>query len=93
VPAATVRRATAVLAALEQRGALTETAELPLFASTHSAQPQLAPPLPDLANPIVLELAAIDPDKLTPRDALETLYRLKSLLPVHGNGAETTAMG
>jgi hypothetical protein len=38
--------------------------------------------LPDAANTICGALDAIDPDKLTPREALETLYRLKSLLPV-----------
>lgn len=87
VPAPTVRRAGALLAALEKRGALTESAELPLFA-------RIVPPveqvrdnqhetsLPDAANTICGALDAIDPDKLTPREALETLYRLKSLLPV-----------
>jgi DNA mismatch repair protein MutS len=43
-----------------------------------------APPAPAPApTPSVLEeaLAAIDPDTLTPREALDALYRLKKLHP------------
>jgi DNA mismatch repair protein MutS len=32
-----------------------------------------------LANLVATELAALDPDVLTPREALDALYRLKSL--------------
>jgi DNA mismatch repair protein MutS len=81
VPAPIVRRAAALLTALEKRGSLTENAELPLFARIASDEAQ--PPdrlLPELEHPICVALNAVDPDKLTPREALETLYRMKSLL-------------
>jgi DNA mismatch repair protein MutS len=44
---------------------------LPLFAS--AAVPEHAP------DPILSALEEIDPDSLTPREALEALYRLKRL--------------
>ncbi len=83
VPAPVVKRAAQLLAGLEKgggRGAKVET--LPLFA----AAPHALAPAPEAAEPDRLrdELAAIDPDRLSPREALETLYRLKSLLPVSG---------
>jgi hypothetical protein len=34
-----------------------------------------------------MALAELDPDRLTPREALDALYRLKALLPVCGTGA------
>ena len=74
VPAPVVRRAGALLAALEARaGDLTDAGALPLFAT--------ARPAPEAADPVRNSLAAIDPDRLTPRAALETLYRLKAMLP------------
>ena len=77
VPAPVVRRAAALLAALESRaGDLTDAGALPLFAA---APPRPAPP--PAADDLQAALAAIDPDRLTPREALETLYRLKTMLP------------
>ncbi len=74
VPAPVVRRAGVLLAALEKRaGRLTEAAALPLFA----AAPDPTAPAPD--DPLRLALAAVDPDKLAPRAALEELYRLKAI--------------
>ncbi len=87
VPATVVKRATALLAALEKRaGRLTDAAALPLFAA--------AAPEPDVASeaatdPLREALAAIDLDELTPRAALEELYRLKSLGAV---AAHTTSL-
>jgi DNA mismatch repair protein MutS len=83
VPHSTVRRAANLLAALEKRGALTEDAELPLFARAaphleHSSDAIITDPWRPLSD----ALAAVDPDQLSPREALETLYRMKSLLPV-----------
>ena len=78
LPAAVVQRAEAVLEILEkgdQAGALARLADdLPLFSATVRAA---AP-----AEPSALEtaLAAINPDELTPKEALEALYRLKALL-------------
>ncbi len=76
VPEPVLRRAAEILAALEARaGRLTEAAALPLFATAAPA----APPAPRRADPLVEALAAIDPDRLTPREALDALYRLKSV--------------
>jgi DNA mismatch repair protein MutS len=76
VPAGVVKRAAAILAALEARaGRLTEAAALPLFAAareTEAAEPE--------RDALREALAAIDPDALTPREALEALYRIKGLL-------------
>ena len=48
---------------------------LPLFAS--SPPPGLAEPTPD---PIADALATLDPDRMSPREALDELYRLRSLM-------------
>jgi len=78
VPGGVVKRAAALLAALEERaGRLTEVAALPLFAATASGMPQAMEQGPD---PVRAMLAEIDPDALTPREALESLYRLKGAL-------------
>ena len=83
VPMPVVRRAGVLLDALEQRaGRLTEAAALPLFA----AAPE-RPTIPDVspqADPVREALAAIEPDSLTPREALQALYKLRELLSVHG---------
>ncbi len=81
VPPATVRRAAALLTALE-KGRHGSPAELPLFAQAApepAAEPGTPPPLPD---PLRDALDAVDPDRLTPRDALEILYRIKALAAV-----------
>jgi DNA mismatch repair protein MutS len=76
VPQTTVRRAGILLAALEKRGAdLTADAQLPLFA--RNAPPDQPPAKEDQ---LATALAEINPDELSPRDALAALYRLKSLL-------------
>jgi DNA mismatch repair protein MutS len=62
----------------EQAGALARLADdLPLF---RAARPAPAPPLPK-ASPVEDALREARPDELSPREALELLYRLKSLLP------------
>jgi DNA mismatch repair protein MutS len=86
VPAPVVRRAAALLASLERQSATAgPLAALPLFASTASPE---APGPPCLAesDPIITALAELDPDRLTPREALDALYRLKASLPVCGTG-------
>jgi DNA mismatch repair protein MutS len=78
IPAAVVRRAAALLTMLEERaGNLTAAAALPLFAAV---TPPATPTQP-AAEPLLTALAALDPDQLTPREALETLYRLRTMLP------------
>ena len=77
VPAAVVKRAGTLLRELEERaGDLTDASALPLFASSRPAPT----PEPVIADPIHEALSAIDPDALTPREALDTLYKLRGLL-------------
>lgn len=76
LPPATIGRAKAVLAKLEAGRARTGGLaagldDLPLFAAMVEAEP--AP------DPVRAELARIDVDALSPRDALDVLYRLKGL--------------
>jgi DNA mismatch repair protein MutS len=71
IPAPTVRRAATLLAALE-KGSVTGP-DLPLFAAL---PPDPAPPPPDKLR---ATLETIDPDRLSPREALEALYQLKAL--------------
>lgn len=85
LPAPVVRRARDVLARLEEsdRGAARAAlaAELPLFATG-------APPAPAHRTPsLALEtLDGIDPDALSPREALDALYRLKAARAADGGG-------
>ncbi|MDZ7750972.1 MAG: DNA mismatch repair protein MutS [Gammaproteobacteria bacterium] len=73
VPASVLARARDHLRRLEDREA-----------ASFEARPQLALPLgpaPEApADPLHEALAALDPDSLSPREALEALYRLKGLL-------------
>jgi DNA mismatch repair protein MutS len=72
LPSAAVRRAEAVLKRLEAKeGSAKRLEDLPLFAAT-------APP-PELRETSEAEkiLAELDPDALTPKEALELVYRLK----------------
>jgi DNA mismatch repair protein MutS len=85
LPAAAVARAEQVLARLEageQGGAVAELAsDLPLFAAAAKPPPkgvqEARTPGPSAAE---AALAAINPDELSPREALEALYRLKAML-------------
>ncbi len=80
VPEAVVARAARLLATLEREHARA-TPKLPLFADL-DPPPQAAPePLPDPSSAVLLaELAALDLDRLTPREALDALYRLRARL-------------
>src|SRR5262249_6221417 len=76
LPKSVTKRASEVLALLEKQGNKGSGAQpLPLFA----ARPE--PPAPADTGPSELEqaLADINPDDLTPKAALEALYRLKGL--------------
>jgi DNA mismatch repair protein MutS len=73
VPASVVARARSVLARLEnEKTAPARLDDLPLFAVAE-------PPAPLSPSPVEEALAVIDPDALSPREALEALYRLKAL--------------
>ena len=86
VPAPVVRRAASLLASLEKHGgplgvAGSPLTALPLFAAAPSAGQAEAPSPPD-PDPLTEAVAALEPDRLTPRDALDALYRLKAMLAV-----------
>ena len=84
LPPAVVRRAKTLLAELEaadrgQPGGRL-LAELPLFATAPRPDAgEAIAPEPEAADAVREALAAIDPDVLTPREALDALYRLKAL--------------
>jgi hypothetical protein len=74
-----------LLATLEKAGPLTESAELPLFAAAqkqHGSELAEAEIRAEAAPVDALReaLADIDPERLTARQALESLYRLKDLV-------------
>jgi DNA mismatch repair protein MutS len=72
MPPALIRQARATLEALEAKAEAGQ-AQVDLFAPPPAA-PVAEPP------PALQALARVDPDTLTPREALDTLYRLKALL-------------
>ncbi|KIC60859.1 DNA mismatch repair protein MutS [Brevundimonas nasdae] len=73
VPASVVARARSVLNRLEgEKAAAARLDDLPLFAVAEP-EPVRGP------SPVELALRDVDPDELTPREALEALYRLKGL--------------
>ena len=74
MPATLIRQARATLEALEAK-ARDGQAQVDLF-----APPPVAEQPPE-ASAVELALARVDPDALSPREALETLYRLRALLP------------
>ncbi|MBC8128903.1 MAG: DNA mismatch repair protein MutS [Rhizobiaceae bacterium] len=85
LPPAVIRRAKSVLAELEKgeqgqrRTALVD--DLPLFAAAPNTPAAMQPAAePTATLPALTMLAGLDPDALTPRAALEALYRLKSIL-------------
>ena len=79
LPRAVVTQARATLARLEQRAGTTPPPDLRPAALDAPQQFGLfAPPAPD---PALEALVALDPDELTPKQALEALYRLRALLP------------
>jgi DNA mismatch repair protein MutS len=78
LPPAVIERAKVVLAALEaeDRAAPRALDELPLFAA--AARPPSPPPGDTGLDNIIARLAALDPDEMSPREALEALYALKA---------------
>ncbi|KQT64328.1 MULTISPECIES: DNA mismatch repair protein MutS [unclassified Aureimonas] len=83
LPAAVVERARHVLAELERasEGSGRRTAfidDLPLFSA---AARKAEPPAPAAEDPLRAALAGLAPDEMSPREALDALYRLKGLLP------------
>ena len=81
LPAGVLARAETILHSLEtgeQSSAVAKLAnDLPLFAAAARQAPP--PPRPPEVPAAVRALADINPDELTPRQALDALYRLKAL--------------
>ncbi|MGC1412677.1 MAG: DNA mismatch repair protein MutS [Acetobacteraceae bacterium] len=85
VPAPVVRRAASLLTLLEKHGGPLGAAGAPLTAlPLFAASPPETMPEPD---PLADAIAALEPDRMTPRDALDALYRLKALLAVPDTAA------
>ncbi len=80
LPGAVVKRAQSLLAELEARNDQTGVGALPLFAAAPAAS---MPSAPDEGSPLHDALRDLDPDAMAPREALDALYRLKSLLGEH----------
>ena len=74
LPAKVIARAQQLLKELEARDAGGGVDALPLFAAAP------VEPEPPAASAVETALADIDPDGLSPKDALEALYRLKGLV-------------
>jgi len=81
VPAAVIRHATRELERLESQGA--PTPQLGLFAdvATSESVTQITTDLAEAQAALQQALNELDPDTLSPREALEALYQLKNLLP------------
>jgi DNA mismatch repair protein MutS len=80
LPPAVIERAKIILAELEA-GDRTSHArrlidDLPLFAA--SARPAAPAGLEEAANAVTAALAALNPDEMSPREAMEALYALKA---------------
>lgn len=79
VPAAVIRAARKHLAALEAHSAQTDR-QFDLFVAGSDTTTMTDLPV----NPALEALQQLDPDTLSPRDALEALYRLKRLSSEEG---------
>ncbi len=77
LPPKAVKRAESVLKMLEERGRDSGgMSELPLFAALNEVAPEA-----DCHESVIINaLGALEPDTMSPREALESIYRLKSLL-------------
>jgi DNA mismatch repair protein MutS len=84
LPAPVLTRAGEVLSALEKADGRPKPADLaydlPLFRAAKGA----AGPEAEKASRLEQALAALAPDAMTPKEALEALYRLKALLASEG---------
>ncbi|WP_249417687.1 DNA mismatch repair protein MutS [Pusillimonas minor] len=87
IPAAVIRHAGRELARLESAGATQPQLDLfsPVEPDADLAEALIAPPPPtDVADPVLTELhntlKQVDPDTLTPREALDLLYKLRAQL-------------
>jgi DNA mismatch repair protein MutS len=75
LPKVVLRRAEAVLAELEARREGGGPGEMPLFAAAKTAPPKTGP----VDDPLRMALEGVNPDAVSAKEALDILYRLKSL--------------
>jgi DNA mismatch repair protein MutS len=82
IPKAVLKRARRYLAELESREQATQSLQLSLFDhATSRPEPQThSVPSETSADAVLHALRAIDPDLLTPKDALSALYALRELI-------------
>ncbi len=82
LPSSVIERAKLVLAQLEAEDRISPARklidDLPLFAAARPAPPPA--PADSARNALIEALAALHPDEMSPRDALEALYALKAQL-------------
>jgi len=80
LPVAVIERAKLILAELEAEDRTSHARrlmdDLPLFAAT--ARPSPGPSLDEAGNLVIAALAALNPDEMSPRQAIEALYALKA---------------
>ena len=83
VPVQVVRRAASLMAAMEKNGGplggLASLQALPLFAAT--AQPAASAPMANELALLCEALSELNPDSMSPKQALDALYHLKGLAP------------
>jgi DNA mismatch repair protein MutS len=83
VPAPVVRRAASLMSAMEKRGGPLHTSRslrsLPLFAA--ATEPDETAPENDELSRLRKTLDDMNPDAMTPKQALEAIYALKALVP------------
>jgi DNA mismatch repair protein MutS len=84
LPASVIERAKVVLAKLEQedRAAPKGFEDLPLFAAPYKPSAELQEAAYDL---VAAAVAALNPDDMSPREAMDALYRLKEQLAKTNN--------
>jgi DNA mismatch repair protein MutS len=76
LPGQVVQRATALLKHFEKHAPRNERQQLSLFGTVG----RVAEPVEAAPDALRVALSAIDPDTLSPREALEALYRVRAML-------------
>jgi DNA mismatch repair protein MutS len=83
LPTAVIERAKLVLAQLESEDRTSPTRrlidDLPLFNAAARSAPAPAPPADPRAAAVIGALADLNPDEMSPREALQALYALKQM--------------
>jgi len=80
IPDLVIGRASDLLTHFEKHAPRDDRNQLSLFGTFSAPAPAAAPEVRVETHPVVDALAAVDPDDLTPRAALQELYRLRALL-------------